>query len=313
MEKLMSKISTTTKWIAFSLLLLGYGNAFAAVEVLYKETFETSRVPVDNIDSGNNKGGFYALDSKATISISTDTSKNYGNSLGSIRGTYPAPVGSGGYYIWAGMTPTNRNLNDLYIDFWAKMPSPAKHGLKFVKIFGQNGGNGYSNTTFGLDYTGVSYGGMYCVSYGDGATTGNDTQNIIMFDKTYPAQIGRSASVADVKIPQQKIWAGSNWGTGWHHFRLHVKYNTGTTSANEKADGEYYVEIDGNVYVNAKGLYNRHPSNKPIDHIEFFGWSQSGSQPFELWYDDIIISTGGFTETGPVKPEPPVSPSLIVK
>lgn len=309
----MSKISITTKWIAICLLFSGYGNALAAVNIIYKESFESSRVPADNVDTGNDKGGFYALDPKATISISADGSKNNNNSSGSIKGTYPAPVGSGGYYIWAGMTPANRNLNDLYIEFWAKMPGN-KHGLKFLKVFGQNDGKGgYSNTTFGLDYTGVSYGGMYCVSYGDGSSTGNDTQNIIMFDKTYATQIGRSASVADVQIPQQKIWAGSNWGTGWHHFKFHVKYNSGTSAATEKADGEYYVEIDGKVYVNAKGLFNRHWSNKPIDRIELFGWSQSGNQAFELWYDDIIVSTGGFADSTSNPPESPVLPRLIIK
>jgi hypothetical protein len=84
---------------------------------------------------------------------------------------------------------------------------------------------------------------------------------------------------------------------------MHVKYNSGTTAENEVADGEYYVEIDGKVYVNATGLFNRHYSNLPIDRVEFFNWAQNGTQPFEIWLDDIRVTTGGFLQ--PSAPKPP--------
>jgi hypothetical protein len=48
------------------------------------------------------------------------------------------------------------------------------------------------------------------------------------------------------------------------------------------------------VYVDASGLFNRNPSNAPIDRIEIFGWSQSGTAPFSIMYDNLILSTGGF-------------------
>jgi hypothetical protein len=84
------------------------------------------------------------------------------------------------------------------------------------------------------------------------------------------------------------------WGTGWHHFRMHIKFNSGTSSSNEVADGEYYLEIDGKVYVDATGFFNRNPQNGPIGYVGFFGWAQDDPQPFDVWYDNIVISTGGF-------------------
>ena len=71
-----------------------------------------------------------------------------------------------------------------------------------------------------------------------------------------------------------------------------LKYNSGTSAATEVADGAYYVEIDGRIYVHATGLLNRHYTNKPIDRVELLGWAQGGSQPFEIWYDDVKITVG---------------------
>jgi hypothetical protein len=42
------------------------------------------------------------------------------------------------------------------------------------------------------------------------------------------------------------------------------------SAADEVADGAYYVEIDGQVYVDATGLFNRHWSNGPM-----IAWSSS--------------------------------------
>ena len=273
-------------------------SASVFAETLYQENFDNGILPINN---------FSILDSKASLGISVDKFLNLNGSSGSIKGNYPAPYGTGGYYIWAGHILEKRNLQELYIEFDAKMPG-AKHGLKFLKIFSQNDGtSGYANTTFGLDYTGVDYGGMYFVGFGDGTSKENDTQNVILFTGQYPQYIGRSYGKATVLTPQKKNWSSSNWGTSWHHFKFHIKFNSGTTSATQINDGEYYVEIDGVVYVNAKGLFNRHYLNKPIDRVEFFGWSQSGSKAFEIWYDNIRITTDGFAN----KPDAPANAKII--
>ena len=68
-------------------------------------------------------------------------------------------------------------------------------------------------------------------------------------------------------------------------------------TCNRFADGEIFVRIDGKVYLDAKGVYNRHPSNPPIERVEILGWAQSGTTPFELWYDNIEIAVGGFGDS----------------
>lgn len=267
--------------------------AASAVTVLSFQDFESPALPsTGNWGFGSQGGG--------AVSISTDTTQNFNHSAGSIKGSYPAPVGD--LYVWGGYDISALNLNDVYIDFWARMPSAKKHGLKFLKIFGQRNGSNYANTTFGLDYTGVNYGGMYAVSFGDGSSIGNDTANVINFDGTYPSWIGRSYGKATVATPQKALWSSSNWSDTWHHFKIHVKFNTGTLATNEVADGAYYVEIDGKVYVDATGLFNRNYSNGPIQKISFFDWSQGGTVPFEIWYDDIRITTGGFYSVAPMPP-----------
>jgi hypothetical protein len=257
----------------------------SGVRVITFQTFDTT-LPLPGWSIGAQAGG--------TVGISTDVTQNYLGSPGSILGSYPAP--SGGVYVWGAFDLSALALEDVYVDFWARMPA-ALHGLKFLKVFGGNAGGdtgNYANTTFGLDYTGVDFGCMYQVSFGDGSSVANDTANVIDFDGSEPQEIGRSYGTAIVQTPQASRWASSNWGTSWHHFRLRAKFNSGSTAQNEVADGAYYVEIDGKVYVDAAGLFNRNASNAPIDRIEIFGWSQNGSAPFEILYDNLTVSTGGF-------------------
>lgn len=277
----------------------------AEVVIIGQQDFESGTALSTN-------GWTFGAQSGGQLSVSTTANLNLNGSKGSLKGSYPKP-GAGGMFMWGSFDIASRNLNDVYVDFWAKMPN-AKFGLKFLKVFGQRVGNNndVANTTFGLDYTGVDYGGMYCVSFGDGSTPSNDTQNVINFNGEYPNWVGRSFSKAglSVSLPQKKIWASSNWGDSWHHFRIHIKFNSGTTQSNEVANGEYYVEIDDKVYVDAKGLFNRHYSNLPIQSIAFFDWTQGGGYPFEIWYDDIKISTGGFVDK---RPAPPIQPLMILQ
>ncbi len=294
----------------YSLLMGGFfmfaaGSPRAEVVVLGEVDFESGTIPASNgWGFGSQQGG--------QVSISTDTSLNFNGSKGSIRGVYPKP-GAGNVYVWGGLDIASLNLRDIYIEFHAKMPN-AKYGVKFLKVFGQRTtdtpGEHYANMTFLLDYTGVDYGGMWGFGFGDGTTEGNDAQNVVKFTGEDPTWVGRSRAVAIVNTPQKKIWPSSAWGSEWHHFRFHVKFNSGTTKETEVPDGAVYVEIDGKVYADVKNIFNRHYTNKPIQNISFFDWSQGGTVPFELWYDDIKITTGGFSQNN--NPAPPSRPTLIL-
>jgi len=279
-----SRISVGLFSATFSLLA-----ASAPTTVVYQK-FDSPSLPA-GWGFGSQNGG--------SVGISTDTGKNFSGSSGSIKGSYPIANGDG--YVWGSYSLAPLNTRDIYVEFWAKMPN-AKQGLKFLKVFGAyNGTNNYANTSFSLDATGIETGGMVYVAFGDGTATANDTQNGVWLAGTNDSErayhgVGRSANVATILTPQNSVWPASAWGKGWHRFRFHVKFNSGTTAANEVPDGEVYAEIDGLVYVNAKGIFNRHYTNLPIDRVELFGWAQSGTTPFEVWYDNVRISTGGFVE-----------------
>ncbi len=225
-----------------------------------------------------------------------------GATVDALEGDYPVP-GNGGWYIWANYSVASLNTEDVYIEFWARMPA-AKEGCKFVKIFGQNliQGN-YANSTIGMDYTGVDYGAIRQISFGDGTSVANDDQNVINLNGANPQWIGRSYGTAVVQTPQDSVFSSADWGTGWHHFLIHVKFNSGTTAQNAVPNGELFLEIDGKVYADATGLYNRNPADGPINYIGFFGWAQGDPSAFQLDYYDIRISTGGFMNT-PL-PDPP--------
>jgi hypothetical protein len=244
--------------------------------------FEDGRLPAGRWHWGQYGG---------TLDVSRDRTANYAGSKGSVRGRYPIPAG--GKYAVGSASLEDLKTREIYIEFQARMPG-IKHGLKFLKIFGGRDANGYANATIQPDYTGSDNGGFLFIGFGDGSVPDNDFGSVINIDGTQPRLIGRSYGLAEVKTPQKAVWPSSNWGTGWHHFRVKVKFNSGTSELNEENDGEFYLEIDDKVYVDAKGLFNRHPRNLPIASVNFFDWSQSGTQPFDVWYDDIVISTGGF-------------------
>ena len=218
---------------------------------------------------------------------------------GAYKLSYPQAT-DGGQYSWLNYNPP-ANTKQLYISFKAKMPGN-KAGLKFFKVHGQQGpGGSVSNTTVGLDYTGIDdgIGSLYAISFGDGKDPQNDTQNVILLNGEYPDWIGRSyGTTANVQTPMKNAFKAANWGTEWHTFKIMLKFNDGTSTANEIANGAYYLEIDGNVYANATGLFNRHFNSGDISHIEFGGWAQGSrnapNPAFDIYYDDIVVSSGGW-------------------
>lgn len=252
-------------------------------------------------------GWLYGAHNGGSLLLSTTTTPVSNDSSYALEAVYPATT-AGGQYTWADYSVASLNTDDVYIEFWAKMPD-AKEGLKFLKIFGKmNDPEGYARVTFGVNYTdAASHGGIPNVEFGDGTATVNDGQNAIRFNGTYPQWIGRSYGTAKVLTPQMNYWPASNWGTSWHHFRVHVRFNSGTTSTNEIPNGELYFEIDGKVYVDATGLYDRNPANGLIDYVEFGGWAQTDPEPFDVWFDNITISTGGFVSS----PPPPMPPANV--
>lgn len=263
-----------------------------AATLLFSQDFESLILPAE-----------WAAYNGGTAIINTNTAQNHNGSAGSLKGSYP--LGEGVFVQGAyDLTPyTIGASNHVYIDFYAKMPN-SKQGLKFCKLFGTNSGANYANTTFALDYTGADRGGMVYVAFGDGDpltnSVENDTANGVWlagindWDAPYHG-VGRSKNIAQIQTPQNAIWSSSNWGTGWHRFQFYLKFNSGTTQANEINDGEILVIIDGVTYVDAKGLFNRHYSNGPLNHIHLLEYAQGATSPFDVWVDSVRISQNGWT------------------
>lgn len=255
-------------------------------------------VPQSSID---NPGWVVGAQNGGSIGVQA-TQGPAGTSVYALEGSYPLP-GAGGQYLWADYSVASLNTEDIYIEFWAKM-SGTPGGCKFLKIFGDSTpSTGHARATFGTDYTGVDSGAILQVMFGDGTNLKNDGENVIKLNGTDPRFIGRSYGTAVVNTPQMAGFSSADWGAGWHHFLVHAKFNSGTTAQNEVPNGEFFLEIDGKVYVDATGLYNRNPANGPINYIELFGWAQNDPKPFQIWFDDVRISTGGFVSQA--LPNPP--------
>ncbi len=221
---------------------------------------------------------------------------------GYAEGSYPALTKNGDVYVWLSCKVYKfegcDDLLQIFIEFDAQMPGPIRGGLKFCKVFGQDRyvdpeNIGTSNCTFQLNY---ETGAFYKIGFGDGSFEDNDFQNIIALDSLANSYLGRSPS-PEIDYYGGNNWVETDWGEGWHHFRLMVKFNDGTTAENEVPNGEFYVEIDGIPYVKAKNLFNRSYKSSPIQSVGFFNQAQSEGHPgFLINYDNIKISKYGFTK-----------------
>ena len=221
---------------------------------------------------------------------------------GYAEGEFPESDSAGVSYVWLSCKlwqfPEGDNLDQIFIEFDAQMPGSVKRGFKFCKVFGldYSEDSSYSthesNCTFGIDYV---TGNFSQVNYGDGTGLfAEDTAKSIHFDGSITSNIGRSPN-PEINYYGGNSWSASNWGEDWHHFRLMVKFNSGTSPENEIADGEFYVEIDGVAYLYAKNIFNRHYSSAPIRGVGFYNITQN-NPGFKFNYDNIKISKNGFME-----------------
>ena len=278
----LSKVNL--KFVSFSTVLI--------VSLLFSQLSYSAPVVVvdENFDNGIGSGWITGSQQGGNLSVSTDISENNNNSAGSLKAYYPTPSTYGASYNWAAFNISQYNSYDVMIEFSAKMPR-GKGGLKFLKVFSGNNGT-YANTTFGLDNQSYPAGRATGFSFGDGADHSNDVKNLIYLNGEYKNWVGRSYGIATINTPQNSNFKSEMWGTDWHRFKIYMKFNSGTSAANEVPDGAYYLEIDGRIYIHATGIFNRNYQNMPIDRVEILGHAQSGREPFEIWYDDVKITVG---------------------
>lgn len=211
--------------------------------------------------------------------------------------TYPDSTGT---QINAGLAcfVDSRNLQEVYIEFTVRLPDANPQGaIKFCKITGVNSAPaGYSNTTYQLE-SNKSFGH---ISFGDGTTDGNDVAQVIYYNGSNPTFTGRNFGVAAIDLPQRSAGLGGTglapfiFDTANHTVKIKHRYNSGTTLGTETNDGEYFVQVDEDVYLDGTLIFNRHYTNSLyIEQINFGGVIQD-SPPLRLIFSDIKISTGGF-------------------
>lgn len=229
---------------------------------------------------------------------------------GTVLRVHQPANGAGNTFGYLRLDVSALNTQDIYLDFWAKMTP--RGGLKFLKLFG-SGSTDFPHTTFQPDWNSgnlsapnAGSGRMGNVTFGDGSSPQLDNNNIINFDcvnKTTNSPsagysnvvgAGRSGSTATILTPQAAAWNG--WDDGnFHHFRVRVKYNTGTSAGTEVKDGAYFVEIDGLVYCDATGLFNRHYSDGQYHKfIDWFGYAQNNNYAMDISVANIKAATSGW-------------------
>lgn len=201
------------------------------------------------------------------------------------------PAGADGVYAETSIDVSSLGIREFFLQFSARYPSTI-WGSKYCKAHGivSSAGN-HSNCTLGQN----NFGDLNYIGFGDGTITGNDVNQSIYMDA--PPNLGRNVGIANFIVPPQGTFTTADFGSEWHNFRVHAKFNDGTSAFDsglpgaELPNGEFFLEVDGRVICHVTGIYNRHYSNSPLERIVLGDYTQGGPA-FELDVKDIKISTG---------------------
>lgn len=217
---------------------------------------------------------------------------------GYLRMDYPSHIGVGNVYNELRI-PCG-GATDVYIQFDARFPQAARNNPKLCKYHGiESPTENYTNIT--IQPTNAGTFRMYRVLFGDGTMfnkdpvsgtpEANDNSTAFNFLNDEPWLFGRNEGVATVVQHSLTdfIWTDTNW----HTFKIHVKLNSGTTALNEVNDGEFYVEIDGQVYLHVTDCYNKHYSNNGFEKISLGDWSENFGA-YALDFRNVKGSLGGW-------------------
>lgn len=215
--------------------------------------------------------------------VSTEKGGTIDFSQGFARGEYPITAGNAGSHVNISI-PVPDGIDHIFIRVRVRYPG-AMGGCKFIKVHGRdNDPVNYANATFGTE---VDTGNMIRVLYG---ADGGDASNFVNFSGTGHL-LGRADGIANVLAPQGQVFS---WDDQIHEISIECKFNDGTSEANEVPNGKFYVEIDGDVYMDATGLFNRNHQNGPIEKVTLFNAAQNDDNPFTIDFLFAAVSIGGF-------------------
>ncbi len=180
------------------------------------------------------------------------------------------------------------NTQELYIKYNFKMDcgtGKCVGGAKFLKLFGIRNGTIYANTTTGMVYQTSLLEGL---SYGCTGDT-RDTAAMINYNGS------GGAACSPLTLSGTLPGAINPIDGKWHTWEVHMKYND-----NGQNNGIYDVWYDGTKILGITGVNNRSDNDsKYFDYIQLGGWNQYyGGIPYNILYDNLVISTTRTTTTG---------------
>ncbi|MGP8323230.1 MAG: T9SS type A sorting domain-containing protein [Methanosarcinaceae archaeon] len=299
-------IKSKVFFITVFLVFAGILNMNVYAQIIFQDDFDGYS------DSPENHG--WGMSSNISVA---DT-----GGLNGSRGIIVTYNTSGTSPYWFGKNVSDEQINNIYVRFYFKIHDPEYAGTedayyggcKFLKIFGSQDGDGYANTTWGINY---NHPVIREVSYGNGSGIDNDCQCIIRFAGSHTdPEVVVNTSTSDYHLVDNE----------WHCFEAYFKYNT-----NGNRDGEYQVWIDGSTVVHATNIKNRHDSNAAyFNAVHFANYSHYNTHTWYLYYDNIVFADsyigtiGGVGITQPTRPNPdnfilqqnypnPFNPSTTIK
>jgi hypothetical protein len=194
-------------------------------------------------------------------------------------------------YLSGGTSPhiLNRIIpgehQELYFKFNFKVVGYPSGGAKFLKVRALRDDKNYANTTWMINY---NTGRLKEISFGNGRSKENDTQQTIR----YSGEVRGGNGPVVVQATNERDIPRDSWNT----FEAHMRYNS-----NGQADGVYQVWINGESVLHVTNIKNRHDEN-PLH----FNWLYLGNYshgnwktPWELYYDNLTISTERLPDTPP--------------
>lgn len=280
------KITTKTTGKAFILAALFFVAAIFDLQSAKAATFS------DNFDS-------YADDvavEAAGWSLDYTTLESSGCRSGKCL---MATISTGGWLQYI-----THSLNEAapYIRFYAKRTNypGGAGGSKFLKLFGDQSGEGYANTTLIQTY---QSGQFYAAITGDGSGTANDQMCNWYWGNHTPQVQSGCTGVASVHGGTLDMADNQ-----WYEFEYHVYPNT-----NGNADGVIQLWVDGVLRLEYTGVVMRNDANtrnfSTFRFVDYVNETYTPSSPYQLWFDDVVVSQSYVGPIGGSDTIAPASPS----
>ncbi len=278
------RVSLGANWSGVSNIPNLIGMDFDKIEV-WNSLPDSNVIFEDNFDSYINRAESSSIwtdqSGGALDTLLIEGSECYGGSGKCLQARWDASLDNhgGGIRHNIGSEPIT------HVRFYFKRTGSYDFGSKFLKFFGSSNGDGYSNVTSGTSYTSGAF--KNPVGFGPGISINNDAQCGLRFNDSYVNQDHCPDGVGDVEVYQSTWTAGYKIeDSNWHMYELLAVHNT-----DGNADGQFTVWIDSEKVWSLINTVNRNDLNaRGYASVSLGDYSQSYTEDFQVWYDDVVIT-----------------------